>query len=34
VHVLSDGRIVESGGQELAERLEAQGYAHLEPAGA
>jgi len=33
VHVLSDGRIVESGGEELAERLEAEGYAHLETAG-
>ena len=30
VHVLSDGQIVESGGPELAHRLEAQGYAHLE----
>ena len=30
VHVLADGRIVESGGQELAERLEAEGYAFLE----
>ncbi len=30
VHVLSDGRIVESGGEELAERLEAEGYAFLE----
>jgi Fe-S cluster assembly ATP-binding protein len=26
VHVFVDGRIVESGGQELAERLEAEGY--------
>jgi len=26
VHVLIDGRIVESGGPELAERLEAEGY--------
>ncbi len=32
VHVLADGRIVESGGQELAERLEAEGYAFLEAA--
>jgi Fe-S cluster assembly ATP-binding protein len=30
VHVLAGGRIVESGGQELAERLEAEGYAFLE----
>jgi Fe-S cluster assembly ATP-binding protein len=30
VHVLSDGRIVESGGKELALRLEDQGYAFLE----
>ena len=27
VHVLVDGRIVESGGRELAEKLEAEGYA-------
>jgi Fe-S cluster assembly ATP-binding protein len=26
VHVMFDGRIVESGGPELAERLEAEGY--------
>ena len=26
VHVLMDGRIVQSGGPELAEQLEAQGY--------
>ena len=32
VHVLAEGRIVESGGQELAERLEAEGYAFLEAA--
>jgi Fe-S cluster assembly ATP-binding protein len=32
VHVLSDGRIVESGGEELARRLEDEGYAHLERA--
>ncbi|NCO19650.1 MAG: Fe-S cluster assembly ATPase SufC, partial [Gammaproteobacteria bacterium] len=31
VHVLSDGRIVESGDQGLAERLEREGYAFLEP---
>ncbi len=30
VHVLSDGQIVESGGRELAERLESEGYAFLE----
>ena len=29
VHVLSDGRIVESGGPELALELEAHGYAWL-----
>jgi Fe-S cluster assembly ATP-binding protein len=29
VHVLIDGRIIESGGFELAERLEAEGYAGL-----
>jgi Fe-S cluster assembly ATP-binding protein len=38
VHVLSDGRIVRSGGKELALELEAKGYAWLEggaaPAGA
>jgi len=32
VHVLSDGRIVESGGEELARRLEDEGYTHLERA--
>jgi Fe-S cluster assembly ATP-binding protein len=26
VHVMIDGRIVESGGREIAERLEAEGY--------
>ncbi|TVQ30572.1 MAG: Fe-S cluster assembly ATPase SufC [Wenzhouxiangella sp.] len=30
VHVLSEGRIVESGGQELSKRLESEGYAFLE----
>ena len=30
VHVLSDGRIVRSGGKELAHELEAKGYAWLE----
>ncbi len=36
VHVLMDGRIVRSGGSELAEQLETQGYEWLEtaPAGA
>ncbi len=34
VHVLSDGRIVESGGKELAGRLEREGYAFLEEAEA
>jgi Fe-S cluster assembly ATP-binding protein len=29
VHVLMSGRIVQSGGFELAERLEAEGYAGL-----
>ena len=29
VHVMADGRIVESGGPELALRVEAEGYAHL-----
>jgi Fe-S cluster assembly ATP-binding protein len=29
VHVMLDGRIVQSGGPELAEQLEAQGYEHL-----
>ena len=27
VHVLVDGRVVESGGPEIAERLESEGYA-------
>ena len=30
VHVLMDGRIVRSGGKELAEELEAKGYAEIE----
>ena len=30
VHVLSGGRIIESGGKELAHRLETEGYAYLE----
>ena len=34
VHVLVDGRIVKSGGKELALELEAQGYAAAEQAGA
>ena len=29
VHVLSDGKIVKSGGPELAQELEAQGYSWL-----
>ncbi len=29
VHIMADGRIVESGGPELALRVEAEGYAHL-----
>jgi Fe-S cluster assembly ATP-binding protein len=29
VHIMSDGRIVESGGPELAMRVETEGYAHL-----
>jgi Fe-S cluster assembly ATP-binding protein len=34
VHVLSDGRIVRSGGKELALELEAKGYGWVENAGA
>jgi Fe-S cluster assembly ATP-binding protein len=34
VHVLTDGRIVRSGGKELALELEAKGYGWVEPAGA
>jgi Fe-S cluster assembly ATP-binding protein len=34
VHVLIDGRIVRSGGPELAEELEAKGYEELEAAAA
>jgi Fe-S cluster assembly ATP-binding protein len=34
VHVLTDGRIVRSGGKELALELEAKGYSCVEPAGA
>ena len=30
VHILFDGRIVESGGPELAERLEKEGYERFE----
>ena len=33
VHVLSDGRIVKSGGKELALELEARGYEWLEDGG-
>jgi Fe-S cluster assembly ATP-binding protein len=29
VHVMADGRIVETGGPELALRVEAEGYTHL-----
>jgi Fe-S cluster assembly ATP-binding protein len=32
VHVFVDGRIVESGGPELAQRLEAEGYDQFMPA--
>jgi Fe-S cluster assembly ATP-binding protein len=34
VHVLVEGRIVKSGGKELARELEARGYSWLEPAAA
>ena len=34
VHVLSDGRIVRSGGRELALELEEKGYGWVEPAAA
>src|ERR1044071_5581472 len=34
VHVLTDGRIVRSGGKELALELEDKGYGWIEPAGA
>ena len=34
VHVMLDGRIVQSGGPELAEELEARGYEHLRTAAA
>jgi Fe-S cluster assembly ATP-binding protein len=34
VHVLSEGRIVRSGGRELALELEEKGYGWVEPAGA
>ena len=34
VHVLAAGRLVETGGPELAERVEREGYAGLEPAAA
>src|SRR5918992_1155238 len=34
VHVLSEGRIVKSGGKELALELEEKGYTSYEPAGA
>jgi Fe-S cluster assembly ATP-binding protein len=29
VHIMSDGRIIESGGPELAARVESEGYGHL-----
>ena len=29
VHVMVDGRVVQSGGPELAEQLESKGYEHL-----
>ena len=32
VHVMSNGKIVRSGGPELALELEAEGYAFLDPA--
>jgi len=34
VHVLADGRIMKSGGKELALELEEKGYGWIEPAGA
>ncbi len=34
VHVMWDGRIVETGGPELAHRVEEQGYAHLQTSAA
>jgi Fe-S cluster assembly ATP-binding protein len=34
VHVMLGGRIVESGGKELADRLEEKGYEHLRPSAA
>ena len=33
VHVFSDGRVVESGGKELALELEAKGYAGFDESG-
>jgi Fe-S cluster assembly ATP-binding protein len=30
VHIMADGRIVETGGPDLALRVEAEGYAHLQ----
>ncbi|MCA9547654.1 MAG: Fe-S cluster assembly ATPase SufC, partial [Myxococcales bacterium] len=33
VHILKDGRIVKSGGMELAHKLEAEGYAFLDGEG-
>jgi Fe-S cluster assembly ATP-binding protein len=34
VHVLSDGKIIHSGGKELALKLEAEGYSWVEGAAA
>jgi Fe-S cluster assembly ATP-binding protein len=34
VHVFSDGKVVESGGKELALELEAKGYADFDEAAA
>ena len=34
VHILMDGRVVDSGGPELAERLEAEGYDRFTKASA
>jgi Fe-S cluster assembly ATP-binding protein len=30
VHIMADGRIVETGGPELALKVEAEGYVHLQ----
>jgi Fe-S cluster assembly ATP-binding protein len=34
VHIMSEGRIVETGGPELALRVETEGYAHLKESAA